>query len=238
MTPFGAIYFDCDSTLSTIEGIDDLAGGCPPEVRDQIAALTDAAMDGDKSVEQVYGERLALIRPTRAAVEAIGQAYIDNPVPDVTDVVAALRWLGKQVGIVSGGLQLAVDVFARHLDVEPSRVHAVGLEFDSAGNYQDFDRTCPLARNGGKPEVLRNVAAEPPLAFVGDGITDLESAPVVSRFIGFGGVARREKVVDASEHYADGPSLASVLPFCTTPAEQGRLRTHSRFAHLLEGPTS
>ncbi|HEV2132153.1 MAG TPA: hypothetical protein VGR27_13655, partial [Longimicrobiaceae bacterium] len=77
-TGFRSVIFDCDSTLSGIEGIDVLAG----ERLDEIRALTDAAMDGALPLEAVYGQRLALIRPPRAAVEALARAYVDALVPD------------------------------------------------------------------------------------------------------------------------------------------------------------
>ncbi|MBT4147320.1 MAG: haloacid dehalogenase, partial [Gammaproteobacteria bacterium] len=46
---FDIIFFDCDSTLSEIEGIDELAerAGCGAEM----AALTNAAMNGEVSLE-------------------------------------------------------------------------------------------------------------------------------------------------------------------------------------------
>ena len=52
-----SIVFDCDSTLVSIEGIDALAG----ERIEEIRRMTDMAMDGAMALEEVYGERLALI---------------------------------------------------------------------------------------------------------------------------------------------------------------------------------
>ena len=42
MPKFRTVLFDCDSTLSAIEGIDELAVHC----RDEVEQLTDAAMRG------------------------------------------------------------------------------------------------------------------------------------------------------------------------------------------------
>ena len=60
--PYGTVVFDCDSTLSAIEGVDELAG----EKRDEVEALTRRAMNGELSLDQVYGERLDLILATEA----------------------------------------------------------------------------------------------------------------------------------------------------------------------------
>src|SRR5690554_6287884 len=87
---FASIVFDCDSTLAAIEGIDELAGDRIAEVR----ALTDAAMQGEIPLEDVYGRRLDIIRPDRDAVEALGRLYIARMVEDAADTVAALVWLG------------------------------------------------------------------------------------------------------------------------------------------------
>ena len=60
MRPFRTVLFDCDSTLSTIEGIEELAAANRPE----IVALTEAAMRGEVPLETVYAKRLELVQPT------------------------------------------------------------------------------------------------------------------------------------------------------------------------------
>src|SRR5688500_12744644 len=95
-----AVVFDCDSTLSAIEGIDELAR----EQRAAIEELTDAAMTGAVPLEAVYGKRLALIRPERARVEALAALYVERLVPDAVEVVRALRREHIEVRIISGGL--------------------------------------------------------------------------------------------------------------------------------------
>jgi phosphoserine phosphatase len=133
-----AILFDCDSTLSTIEGIDVLAEQAG--VVDQVVPLTNAAMDGRLKLEDAYAARLDLIRPDAAAIEALGQRYIDTRVNGACKAVAALRALGWQVHVVSGGIRQAVLALARHLGVPDERVHAVDLLFDANGAYAGFDR--------------------------------------------------------------------------------------------------
>ena len=58
--PFNTIFFDCDSTLTTLEGIDDLAEEIG--VSHKIQELTQFAMDGHVSLEDVYQQRLEMIR--------------------------------------------------------------------------------------------------------------------------------------------------------------------------------
>ena len=64
---FDIICFDCDSTLSKIEGIDELAKQVG--MGEAMSKLTDAAMNGEVPLEAVYQQRLSLIRPNRDSVD-------------------------------------------------------------------------------------------------------------------------------------------------------------------------
>lgn len=232
--PFAAVYFDCDSTLSAIEGVDELLQFADPALRREIAELTEQAMNGTLPLAEVYETRLQKLAPRREQLDEIGEHYVRSLVPDAAATVRALQHLGKHVGVVSGGLLLPVQHVARHLGIPAENVHAVPLLFDEDGGYVDFDRRSPLWRNGGKVPVVQGApAAHTPMAFVGDGITDLETKDHVGRFVGFGGVAARDAVRAGAEHYADGPSLASVLPFVLSDDELDRLRADDEFTSLL-----
>lgn len=100
--PYPHVFFDCDSTLTRVEGIDVLAD--TPEKRAQIATLTDAAMNGDLDLAEVYARRLQAIQPTRADVQRIRRIYKKQVVEDARSVIDALQALGHEVYIISGGL--------------------------------------------------------------------------------------------------------------------------------------
>lgn len=226
---FRSVVFDCDSTLVSIEGIDELAGSR----RDEVRALTDAAMEGSLPLDEVYGRRLEIIRPTRARIEALGDAYIRALVEDARPTVAALLWLGKTVRIVSGGLRPPVEALARVLGLEMGAVGAVGIEFGPDDRYRDFDRASPLARGGGKAEVIRSWDLPRPSLLVGDGATDLEARPAVDAFAAYVGVACRAAVAGAADVVIRGPSLAPVLALAADSHDCERLRD-SRWAEVLE----
>lgn len=217
--PYAAILFDCDSTLSAIEGIDELARRAG--LYDQLAPLTAAAMEGTVSLEAVYRKRLETIRPTRQAVEALGDCYIRHAVPGAKEVITELHRRGKHVHIVSGGLRQALLPLAVCLGVAEERVHAVDVYFDTEGNYRDFDETSPLARGGGKTVICRRVQEEEgPVVLVGDGMTDYEVTEAGVEFIGFGGVARREHVRSRAARYIDEASLWPLLDCVLTGEER------------------
>lgn len=215
---FRTVIFDCDSTLAAIEGIDELAG--PHKV--EVARLTELAMTGAIALQEVYGSRLALLRPTRAQVEALGARYIAATVPGAREAVAGLQAAGVVVQVVSGGLLPPVLMLARHLGIPDDRVAAVPIRFDALGAYAGFGTDSPFAQSGGKRRWIEaNLTRLPrPILLVGDGATDLEARPVVDTFAAFTGVVRRPQVADAADVEFPGPSLLDVLSFVQSPPDQ------------------
>jgi phosphoserine phosphatase len=209
---FTAIAFDCDSTLSTLEGIDELAArkGCEA----QIAPLTTAAMEGRLAIEEVYGQRLEVLRPSADDIAWLGQRYIDTIVPGAAEAIARLQSAGRTVFIVSGGLKAPVLALASHLNVATGNVHAVDVFFDEAGRYAGFERDSPLTRSNGKAIIASKLkAGSRSLALVGDGVTDIAARDGGAFVIGFGGVVRRLAVVAGADHFIDGPSLEAVADY-------------------------
>lgn len=208
------VFFDVDSTLVTIEGIDVLANGNPEIVR-----LTDAAMNGEIALDEVYGRRLDIIRPTLADVEALGERYTQSLVDGAAETIAALQAAGVDVHLVTAGIAQAIAPLARKLAIAPRAVHAVALQFDEQGRYVDFDRRSFLTRVGGKELVVRSILtrSKGKSAFVGDGVSDLETKPAVNLFVGFGGVHTRARVKENAEVYVSEPSLLAVLPYLLEP---------------------
>ena len=196
---FRFVFFDVDSTLVTIEGINVLGAGNP-----EITQLTERAMNGEIALEDVYAKRLEIIRPRRAAIEALAERYVGSVIPGAEKTLAALREAGAQIHLVTAGIAQAVLPLASHLGVPERAVHAVALRFNAAGDYEDFDRRSFLTRGGGKELVVRDVRARMHgrAALVGDGVSDLEAKPAVDLFIGFGGVHVRPKVKENADVFA------------------------------------
>jgi phosphoserine phosphatase len=208
MPRFRTVLFDCDSTLSAIEGIDELAVDC----RDDVAQLTDAAMRGEIPLEEVYGRRLRLVQPTRRAVEMLARAYVAQLVPDAAETIRALQTASVDVRIISGGLRPAVLAVAKAVGVPGAHVGAVDIRFRADGTYLDFDAASPLAATGGKRVAIERWLIDRPAMMVGDGTTDLEDRPVVDLFVAFAGVVERPNVVQAADIVVRANSLAPILP--------------------------
>lgn len=209
---FDVICFDCDSTLSKIEGIDELAGRVG--LGEEMSRLTDAAMNGEVLLEAVYEQRLSLIRPDRDSIDWLAGLYIEHIVDGVKEVFETLTAPGKEVHIVSGGIRQAILPLARYLSLPETQVHAVDIYFNEDGSYRDYDRNSPLARSGGKAEICRRLLkSQDSLVMVGDGKTDMEAKQAGAVVIGFGGVADRPVVREQADFYSAEPSLVSILAY-------------------------
>lgn len=239
---YDLIFFDCDSTLSRIEGIDELARFKGKQ--DRVGLLTNKAMDGELDLADVYGKRLRAIRPTRAQLKLIEERYWETMVEDAAAVIAALHFLGKRVFIISGGLIDAVQGFGRRLGLDAARIRAVELQYNElsgqwwryhepgaqqARTYLDFDEG-PLTVSQGKAQIIAELAGDLPgrRVMIGDGVSDLAAKDQVDLFVGYGGVLAREQVKAQSDIFLSAPSLAPILPIAAGRAGWHTVRHTAR----------
>jgi phosphoserine phosphatase len=196
---FDRVVFDADSTLSAIEGIDELA-----RLRGvDVAKLTERAMRGEIPLESVYRRRLERVRPSVRMVAFVAAMYVERRVRGAKQTIEALARAGAEVWVVSGALRQTLIPLTHSLGIPGHRVYAVDLFFDTHGRYAGFDEASPLARADGKRIVLEELRDErKKTALIGDGATDLAAAGAVDAFIAYTGVARREKVVKAARFHA------------------------------------
>ena len=189
------LLFDCDSTLSAIEGIDELGRLRGPEVFKAVEEMTTQAMDGSTPMESIFAKRLDMIKPTLKELESIGQKYIQQVEPTAVDTIKKLKANGWTVMIVSGGFTQAIRPLAQYLGID--RVEAVELRFNADGSYAGYVESCPTAKSKGKNVValkLRDEFKAYQTVLVGDGASDLEVKGDVDKMIGFGRYTPRPKV--------------------------------------------
>jgi phosphoserine phosphatase len=196
---FASVVLDVDSTVSGIEGIDWLARLRGGQIAANIGRLTADAMRGAIPLEDVYGRRLALIKPTRVEIDALSHAYIDAIARDCPATIAAFRRAGIQIALVSGGIRQALLPLASQLGVDARDLHAVDLRFDSRGNYASFDASSPLTTTAGKAIVVESLGFPHPILAVGDGQTDLAMRSAVDSFVAFTGFAVRDAVIRSAD---------------------------------------
>lgn len=203
--PPGSVVFDVDSTLVGIEGIDWIAARRPSAVAERVAALTDESMSGARPLEEIYGERLAVVAPTRDEVDALAAAYLAELATGAERCVAALKQAGCRTLLVSGGLRPALLPLAERLGIGAADVHGVEIAFDADGRFVDFDHASPLAHQRGKATLIASLALPRPLVAVGDGSTDLaiRAEGAADLFVAFTGFAHRATVARGADRTVD-----------------------------------
>ena len=186
------VVFDMDSTLIDAEVIDELAHEAG--VGDQVAAITEAAMQGEIDFKDSFTQRMALLKGLDASVlQSVAERLRLNE--GAEHLISTLKKLGFKTAIVSGGFtffgeylqqRLGVDyVYANQLDIEDGRVTG-----RVTGEIIDGQRKAELLRQIAEREglMLQQVIA------VGDGANDL---PMLS-IAGLGIAFRAKPLVKAS----------------------------------------
>ncbi len=226
------VFFDCDSTLTTIEGIDVLADFAGKKWR--VEVLTRAAMDGELDLEEVYGKRLRAVKPTREQIRSVRQAYKRNVVEDAAAVIAALQALGHKVYIISGGLAEPVEEFGIFLGVPKENIRAVGVAYNQLSGdwwnknqpYTEGDvqyltyEEGALTISDGKAQIVRELLAgqRGRSLLIGDGNSDLLAGTAVDLFVGYGGIIERQRVLAQAPIYLHTTSLAPLTAVAAGPA--------------------
>ena len=186
--------------MSGVEGIDWLASQRGAEVEAWSGSLTARAMDGLIPIEAVYGERMAIVKPTRSEIKELSAIYIDRVAPGARETLAELREHGVELVLVSGGLREAILPLAKELGIREDRVHAVSVFFGSDGEYTGFDERSLMTRQNGKRAAVKEMALKGPVLAVGDGMTDCEIRPVVDGFAAFTGFMKRDPVIERADY--------------------------------------
>ena len=206
---FKNIIFDVDSTLTKIEGLDEIARrkGMLSRVRE----ITAAGMNGDLPYRVSFQKRwLEIVRPNERDLEWLGEQYIKNLVEDAFKVVIELMSMGLNVFILSHVPEVSINILARSLGLPPENVFAVPIKFSQA-SAMSVPETFLEVIEDFKDRVIKAVRISGPTVMVGDGMTDYEAGKYADLFIGFGGVVRREKLKALAPIYIEEPRLHSVV---------------------------
>ncbi|KPQ00296.1 MAG: phosphoserine phosphatase SerB [Bacteroidetes bacterium HLUCCA01] len=177
------VAFDMDSTLIQAEVIDELAKAAG--VGEQVAAITEQAMQGNIDFTESFRQRLALLAGLDEQVLA---SLADNlPITQgAENLISTLRKIGYKTAIISGGFEyfgkylqrrLGIDyVFANQLEIKDGKVTG-----KVCGQVVNAER---------KAEILRELAKKEQISLdqviaVGDGANDLPMLSIAGLGIAF-----------------------------------------------------
>lgn len=206
------VIFDVDSTLVTIEGLDYLAKLKNSEAT--LVPITELAMNGQLPMREAMEAKMAILQPSFLDLIKLGEVYLKNIVPGAPETIAALVQAKITVWVITGSFQPAVGILTDYLGIPRQRVITNTIRFDEQAKYHQVDFDHPLCNNHGKAKIIQSFGnALTHTVMVGDGVTDLDTKPIVDLFIGFGGVIPRETVEKKAEVFVRERDLRAILPF-------------------------
>lgn len=166
------IVADMDSTMITVECIDELADYAG--IKAQIAAVTEAAMRGDLDFGEALDARVALLRGLNEAVIARCLAERVKIMPGARELVRTMRGWGATAILVSGGFTR----FAEPVAAEIGFTRAIANVLEIAGGKLAGTVTKPIVDASTKLATLSEAVLDLGLSraetlAVGDGANDL-----------------------------------------------------------------
>jgi len=184
LSDFKLLAMDMDSTLITIECIDEIADmqGLKP----QVAAITEAAMRGEIEFPESLARRVALLKGLDAsALQSVYQERVKLS-PGAENMLDAVRVAGLKTLLVSGGFTFFTDRIKQKLNLDFSNSNVLEIADGKltgkvVGKVVDAEeKKCTVER------VCAEIGIKPSQAIVmGDGANDLKMMRIAGMSVAF-----------------------------------------------------
>jgi len=196
LTDIGLVVMDMDSTLITIECIDEIADLLG--IKDKVSAITERSMRGEIDFSQSLAQRVALLEGLE---EASMQRIYDERVrfsPGAETMLSALHQAGAKSLLISGGFTFFTEQVKSCLHL----TNAIANVLEVSNGRLTGRLIAPLIDAAAKAEQLQamrdslGLAPEQVIA-LGDGANDLQMLSVA----GYGIAYHAKPVVQAQARY-------------------------------------
>ncbi|WP_145647176.1 phosphoserine phosphatase SerB [Pseudoduganella lurida] len=178
------VAMDMDSTLITIECIDEIADmqGLKP----QVAAITEAAMRGELDFAESLRRRVALLKGLDAA--ALERVYDERLrlSPGATRMLKAVQAAGLKTLLVSGGFTYFTDRLKTRLGLDFTRANVLEIVDGKLTGNVVGDIVDAEAKRATVEHVCATLGITPQEAIVmGDGANDLQMMGIAGMSVAF-----------------------------------------------------
>lgn len=198
---------DFDSTFIRLESLDELAEivlrGNPGKNK-TLSALKDITrkgMEGSISFSESLQKRLALFTPQKKHLQELIPLLRNSITPSVLRNKEFFTQFAGQIYILSGGFTDYIFPVIEEFGIQKGHVLANTFAFHKSGDISGADMKNPLAQNGGKAIVVRQMKFKGDVYVIGDGITDYEikEKGLCKTFIAFTENVQRKKVMELAD---------------------------------------
>ncbi len=198
---------DFDSTITKVEGLDQLAAialqGSPEGEKTvaEIRKITEKGMSGELSFSEALNQRLSLLKASKNHIEALVGYLKENISESFLRNKAFLEEYSDDILVVSSGFKEFILPVTESLGLKSENVFANTFLFDSQGNITGCDLTNPLAQTGGKIKLMQDLKLEAHVSVIGDGFTDYEikKSGLADRFYAFTENVERSAVTENAD---------------------------------------
>ena len=200
------VVMDMDSTLIQIEVIDELARIAG--VGEQVAAITERAMNGELDFDGSLRARVALLKGMSAA--ALEEVYRNIPLtPGARTLVTVLKRLGFRTAVISGGFRFFTDRLQAELGLD----YAFANQLEIKDGVVTGNLVGEIVDGARKAQLLEEIATREGITLdqviaIGDGANDLPMLGRAGLGIAFNAKAR---VREQADTHINQQNLDSIL---------------------------
>ena len=206
---------DMDSTMISAECIDELADFAG--IKDQIAAITERAMQGELDFEGALRERVLLLRELSEGAIAECLATRIAPMPGARTLVATLKSKGCRTVLVTGGFHQFADPVAEQLGFD----RVVGNRLDIADGRLTGGLVGPITDSSVKRATLlsemEGLGESATSLATGDGANDIPMLEVATYGLAY---RAKPKARAAADGWIDRGDLTAVLQLLGIPRDE------------------
>jgi D-3-phosphoglycerate dehydrogenase / 2-oxoglutarate reductase len=208
---------DFDSTFTQVEAMEELAAISlknDPEkeaIIEQIKHLTDLAMDGKMPFNKSLKARIALLSAKKYHLNMLVNRLRKKVSPSFARNKEFFKKYQGRVLIVSGGFKEFIAPVVKSFFIDEDCIYANTFIYDKKNNIIGSDEENPLAQEGGKVKLLKQLKLKGQVIAIGDGYTDyqMRESGMAEQFFAFTENIARERVLAKADYIA--PSLDEIL---------------------------